>query len=223
MIERPVQTAYAARKPPATIAPLGIRSRPKANRDCDQDAPEGDDRDGVPVRERVAAAVCPDGEYGDRDDQEGRDVGSAARSKDLFVQVELSPVASYPEIPGPHTPGTSGQVLRHRPIMFIVTFKRSLILSAVLLVAALAGTAGTSSAAIKTGFTTCSPSPMRPSARTRWTRRVMQAGTWPNLLSGGAVSRRDEPENAIRTRANNWAVPDAFVNGAIDAQSQSLC
>ena len=35
--------------------------------------------------------------------------------------------------------------------MFIVTFKRSLILSAVLLVAALAGTAGTSSAAIKTG------------------------------------------------------------------------
>ena len=35
--------------------------------------------------------------------------------------------------------------------MFIVTLKRSLMLSAVLLVAALAGTAGTSSAAIKTG------------------------------------------------------------------------
>ena len=35
--------------------------------------------------------------------------------------------------------------------MLIVTLKRSLMLSAVLLVAALAGTAGTSSAAIKTG------------------------------------------------------------------------
>ena len=164
------------------------RHRPKPNRHSHHDPPEGDDGDRVPIGERVASAVRPDGEDGDRNDEEGRDVGGAARSKDLFVQVELSPVASYPEIPGPHTPGKSGQVLRYRPIMLIVTLKRSLMLSAVLLVAALAGTAGMSSAAIKTGFMTCSPSPMRPSGRTRCRRHVPQAPIWPSRSSTGATS-----------------------------------
>ena len=191
--------------------------RPKANRDCDQDAPEGDDRDRVPVRERVAAAVRPDGEYSDGDDQEGRDVGSAARSKDLFVQVELSPVASYPEIPGPHTPGTSGQVLRHRPIMFIVTFKRSLILSAVLLVAALAGTAGTSSAAIKTGvydLFTFSNATQRADALDK--TRNAGGNLAKSLIWWRSVAPGSEPANPTNPNVGyNWAVPDAFVNGAI--------
>ena len=45
------------------------RHRPKPNRHRDHDPPEGDDRDRVPVGERVAAAVRPDGEDGDRDDR----------------------------------------------------------------------------------------------------------------------------------------------------------
>jgi hypothetical protein len=170
----------------------------------------------VPVGERVAAAVCPDGEYGDRNDQEGRDVGGgAARSKDLFVQLELSPVASYPEIPGPHTPGNPARFGGIAQIMFFVTLKRSLMLTAVLLVAALAGTVGTSSAAIKTGvydLFTFSNATQRANSLDK--TRAGGANLAKSLVYWRSVAPGSEPGNPQNPAAYNWAVPDAFVNAA---------
>jgi hypothetical protein len=137
----------------------------------------------------------------------------------LFVQVELSPVASYPEIPGPHTPGKSGQVLRYRPIMLIVTLKRSLMLSAVLLVAALAGTAGNASGTIRTGVYELFTFPST-SQRADTLQKTREAGStyakyllyWRNIVTAGQPANPENPNDP----KYNWAVPDAIVSKATD-------
>ena len=101
--------------------------------------------------------------------------------------------------------------------MFIVTFKRSLILSAVLLVAALAGTAGTSSAAIKTGvydLFTFSNATQRADALDK--TRNAGGNLAKSLIWWRSVAPGSEPANPTNPNVGyNWAVPDAFVNGAI--------
>ena len=133
-------------------------------------------------------------------------------------------MASYAEIPGPHTPGKSGQVLRYRPIMLIVTLKRSLMLSAVLLVAALAGTAGTSSAAIRTGvydLFTFSNATQRADSLQK--TRAAGSNLAKSLIYWRNVAPSHEPTSPRNPNVGyNWAVPDAFVNGAISRHLQPV-
>jgi hypothetical protein len=100
--------------------------------------------------------------------------------------------------------------------MLIVTFKRSLMLSAVLLLAALAGTAGQASATIKTGvydLFTYSSSTQRADAL----QKTRDAGSnlAKYLLHWRNVAPASEPGNPTNPANYNWATPDAFVNGAI--------
>ena len=100
--------------------------------------------------------------------------------------------------------------------MLIVTFKRSLILSAVLLVAAFAGAAGNAvSGRFGPGSTTSSRSRVRLSERTRCRRRAPRV---VNLAKSLVYWRNVAPERRRKRRTPNvgynWAVPDAFVQAA---------
>ena len=108
--------------------------------------------------------------------------------------------------------------------MLIVTLKRSLLLSAVLFVAALAGTAGTSSAAIKTGvydlFTFSNAT-----QRANTLQKTHDAGSnmaksliyWRSVAGTQPAHPLDPDDSAYE-----WAVPDAFVNGAISKHLQPV-
>ena len=99
--------------------------------------------------------------------------------------------------------------------MFFVTLKRSLMLTAVLLVAALAGTVGTSSAAIKTGvydLFTFSNATQRANSLDK--TRAGGANLAKSLIYWRSVAPGSEPGNPQNPAAYNWAVPDAFVNAA---------
>jgi len=108
--------------------------------------------------------------------------------------------------------------------MLIVTLKRSLMLSAVLLVAALAGTAGTSSAAIKTGvydLFTFSNATQRADSLQK--TRAAGSNLAKSLIYWRNVAPSHEPTNPRNPNAGyNWAVPDAFVNGAISKHLQPV-
>jgi hypothetical protein len=123
-----------------------------------------------------------------------------------------------------HTPGKSGQVLRYRPIMLIVTLKRSLMLCAVLLVAALAGAAGNASASIRTGvydLFTFSSSTQRADALQK--TRAAGSNLAKSLIYWRNVAPSHEPTNPRNPNVGyNWAVPDAFVNGAISKHLQPV-
>ena len=108
--------------------------------------------------------------------------------------------------------------------MLIVTLKRSLMLSAVLLVAALAGTAGTSSAAIKTGvydlFTFSNATQRADSlekTRAAGSNLAKSLIYWRNVAPGSEPANPRNPDVGY-----NWAVPDAFVNGAISNHLQPV-
>ena len=91
--------------------------------------------------------------------------------------------------------------------MLIVTLKRSLMLSAVLLVAALAGTAGTASATIRTGVYDLFTYPSS-TQRAEALLKTRQAGS--NLAKSLIYWRNIETSPGTY----NWSVPDAFVNAA---------
>ena len=102
--------------------------------------------------------------------------------------------------------------------MLIVTLKRSLMLSAVLLVAALAGTAGNASGSIRTGvydLFTYSSSTQRADAL----QKTRDAGSTyaKYLVHWRNVAPSSEPANPTNPNVGyNWATPDAFVNAAIN-------
>jgi hypothetical protein len=100
--------------------------------------------------------------------------------------------------------------------MFIVTFKRSLALCAVLLAAALAGTAGKASATIQTGvydlFTFSSAT-----QRSESLQKTRDAGSSlaKSLIYWRNVAPRTEPKTPTNPNVGyTWDVPNAFVSAA---------
>lgn len=99
--------------------------------------------------------------------------------------------------------------------MFIVTLKRSLVLCALLLVAALAGTAGKASATIQTGVYDLFTFPS-PSQRADALQKTREAGSnlAKSLIKWRDIAPGSEPGSPQDPSAYNWATPDAFVSTA---------
>jgi hypothetical protein len=97
--------------------------------------------------------------------------------------------------------------------MLIVTLKRSLMLSAVLLVAALAGTAGHASASIQTGVYDLFTFP-NSAQRADALQKTREAGSNLSkyLLKWRSIAPGSEPGNPTNPANYSWSAPDAFVN-----------
>ncbi len=100
--------------------------------------------------------------------------------------------------------------------MFIVTLKRSSVLCALLLLAALAGTAGKASATIQTGVYDLFTFPSS-SQRADALQKTREAGSnlAKSLIYWRLVAPASQPADPTNPNVGyNWATPDAFVNTA---------